>query len=83
MPLTELLPALQKLDPSDQLKVIQFLVTELSKVENFSVKDLESKSWLEADFGCDLPDYNWGEAGIPTVKPVEYLAGVGLVVKEE
>jgi hypothetical protein len=83
MSLTELLPALQKLDPADQLKVIQFLATELSKLENFSLKDLESKSWLEAELVYDLPDYNWGEAGIPTVKPVEYLAEIGFVVKEE
>ncbi|MEE3716886.1 hypothetical protein V2H45_09030 [Tumidithrix elongata RA019] len=82
MSLTELLPALQKLHPYDKLKAIQFLATELSKGQNFPVSDLESQSWLETDLVSDLPEYDWGEGGIPSVKPVEYLSGVGLVIKE-
>ena len=35
MTFTELLPNLQKLNPSDKLRAIQFLATELSKIENF------------------------------------------------
>ena len=81
MTFTELLPNLQKLNPSDKLRVIQFLATELSKTENFVDNDMESKSWLEADLVNDLPEYNWGEGGIPSMKPVEYVSGVGLVVK--
>ncbi len=81
MTYTELLPNLQKLNPFDKLKVIQFLATELSKTENFVDNDMESKSWLEADLGDDLPEYNWGEGGIPSMKPVEYVSDVGLVVK--
>ncbi len=42
---------------------------------------MESKSWLEADLVDDLPEYNWGEGGIPSMKPVEYVSDVGLVVK--
>ncbi len=42
---------------------------------------IESKSWLEADLVRDLPEYDWGEGGIPSMKPVEYVSGVGLVVK--
>ncbi|MBD2151545.1 hypothetical protein H6F44_15655 [Pseudanabaena sp. FACHB-1277] len=80
MTYTELLPNLQKLNPSDKLRVIQFLATELSKTENFVDNDMESKSWLEADLVDDLPEYNWGEGGIPSMKPVEYVSGVGLVV---
>ena len=81
MTFTELLPNLQKLNSSDKLRVIQFLVTELSKTENFADNDIESKSWLEADLVDDLPEYNWGEGGIPSMKPVEYVYGVGLVIK--
>ena len=80
MTYTELLPNLQKLNPSDKLRVMQFLATELSKTENFVDNDMESKSWLEADLVDDLPEYNWGEGGIPSMKPVEYVSGVGLVV---
>jgi hypothetical protein len=81
MTFTELLPNLQKLAPSDKLRVIQFLTTELSKTENFTANDTESQSWLEADLVSDLPEYDWGEGGIPSMKPVEYVSGVGLVVK--
>jgi hypothetical protein len=81
MTFTELLPNLQKLAPSDKLRVIQFLTTELSKTENFTANDTESQSWLEADLVSDLPEYDWGGGGIPSMKPVEYLSGIGLVVK--
>ena len=78
---TELLPNLQRLVPSDKLRAIQFLVNELSKTENFASDDIESKSWLEADLVSDLPEYDWGEGGIPSMKPVEYVSGIGLVLK--
>jgi hypothetical protein len=81
MTFTELLPNLQRLDPSDKLRAIQFLVNELSKTENFASDDIESKSWLEADLVSDLPEYDWGEGGIPSMKPVEYVSGIGLVIK--
>lgn len=80
MTFNELLPNLQKLNSSDKLRAIQFLATELSKTENFAADDIESKSWLEADL-VDLPEYDRGEGGIPSMKPVEYISGVGLVVK--
>lgn len=81
MTFTELLPNLQKLNPFDKLRAIQFLATELSKAENFAANDVESRSWLEADLVNDLPEYDWGEGGIPSMKPVEYVSGIGLVVK--
>jgi hypothetical protein len=82
MSLIDILPALYNLAPDDKRKAIQFLTTELSNIENFSVQDLEPQTWLEADLGDNLPDYDWGEDGIPQGKSVEYLSGVGLVVKE-
>jgi len=81
MTFSELLPNLQKLNPSDKLRAIQFLATELSKTENFAADDIESQSWLEADLVSALPEYDWGEGGIPSMKPVEYVSGIGLVVK--
>ena len=82
MSLIDVLPALRNLDPDDKRKAIQFLTAELSKRQTFSVKDLESQTWLEADLGDDLPDYDWGENGVPQGKSVEYLSGIGLVIKE-
>lgn len=81
MTFTELLPNLQKLNPSDKLRAIQFLVNELAKVEDFGANDQESQSWLEADLVNDLPEYDWGDGGMPSMKPMEYISGIGLVVK--
>ena len=45
-------------------------------------KDLESQAWLEADLVDNLPEYDWGESEIPKGQPVEYVSGLGLVIKE-
>ena len=42
--------------------------------------DAESQRWLEADLGEDLPEYDWGEPGIPQDKPIRYEPGVGFIV---
>jgi hypothetical protein len=42
--------------------------------------DEESRTWLEADLAGDLPEYDWGEAGIPPVQPVRFVPGQGLIV---
>jgi hypothetical protein len=42
--------------------------------------DAESQMWLEADLGGVLPDYDWGEAGIPVGTPVRYVVGEGIVI---
>ncbi len=83
MTFTELLPNLQKLAPCDKIKAIQFLATELSKMDDFAANDTESQFWLEDNLSNDLPEYDWGEGGIPSMKPVEYLAGIGLVVRRD
>jgi hypothetical protein len=82
MSLTEILSALQKLAPDDKLKAIKFLTTELSNGEKLPTEDLESQAWLEADFVDNLPEYDWGESEIPKGQPVEYVSGLGLVIKE-
>lgn len=42
--------------------------------------DEESRAWLEADLGGDLPPYDWGKEGPPKGEPVRYVPGVGLVI---
>ena len=39
--------------------------------------DAETQHWLEADMGEDLPEYNWGEKGIPAGQPIQYQIGTG------
>lgn len=46
----------------------------------YTTLDEESKDWLEADLSGDLPDYDWGPAGIPEGLPIEYLPGKGITV---
>jgi hypothetical protein len=41
--------------------------------------DTETQHWLEADTIEDLPEYNWGEKGIPAGQPIHYQTGVGFI----
>lgn len=68
--LTELLPVLQSLHHYDKIRAIQFLAIELSKEESSVASDLETQAWLEADLVRPLPEYDWGEAGVPTGEAV-------------
>lgn len=42
--------------------------------------DPETRSWLDADLGGELPPFDWGPEGEPSGKPVHFVPGVGLVV---
>ena len=42
--------------------------------------DTESRAWMDADIGGDLPPFDWGSQGAPAGKPVRFVPGVGLVV---
>ena len=42
----------------------------------------EGQTWLKANLTAELPPYNWGDSGIPEVKPVEYDPEIGFVVVE-
>ncbi len=43
--------------------------------------DAETQLWLEEDLVEELPAYEWGEAGIPTGKAVQYIPGTGFVIE--
>jgi hypothetical protein len=42
--------------------------------------DEESCDWLEADLAGALPDYDWGETGMPEGLPVQYMVGEGIMI---
>lgn len=42
--------------------------------------DAETQDWLDADLGGALPDYDWGEAGVPEGVPVRYVVGEGVMI---
>ena len=42
--------------------------------------DAETRVWLDADLGENLPEYDWGTGEIPAVKPIRYQPGVGFIV---
>ena len=42
--------------------------------------DEESSTWLAADLASELPEYDWGAAGIPEGLPVRYEPGQDVVV---
>lgn len=43
--------------------------------------DPETATWLEADLGGPLPDYDWGAEGPPKGKPIRYEPGKGFLVQ--
>jgi len=43
----------------------------------------ETRIWLADELSGDLPPYHWGEAGLPSVKPLRYEPGVGFVIIED
>jgi len=40
----------------------------------------EDKAWLNANL-ADFPEFDWGSKEPPKGKPVKYIKGVGIVVK--
>ena len=42
----------------------------------------DSQSWLGANLSEKLPPYEWGQAGLPKVKPVKYSRGLGFVIDD-
>jgi excisionase family DNA binding protein len=50
--------------------------------EMFDDLTTESQTWLKANLTEELPSYDWGDSGIPEVKPVEYDPEIGFVVLE-
>jgi hypothetical protein len=74
----QVIDLVRQLPIASQYKVLSVLKSELPAVPE---PDLETETWLEADFGEDLPPYEWGEAGIPAGTPVRYVPGRGLVVE--
>lgn len=43
----------------------------------------EDAAWLEADLGGSLPPYDWGPAGPPKGRSVQYVPGRGLIVERK
>ncbi len=50
-------------------------------LEHEDFVDAETSEWLDADLGEDLLPYNWGEAGIPTGKPIRYIPEIGFTIE--
>lgn len=57
-----------------------FLSDQQDKMDDET--DRDRQAWLEADMEVPLPVYEWGASGLPTGQPVQYVPGVGLVIKK-
>lgn len=71
----QVIELVKQMSIEDQYAILSALNAQLQPV------DEETLEWLEADFGEDLPPYEWGLEGIPQGKPVRYISGRGLVVE--
>lgn len=69
--------------PEERVRKAYRLAMVLQEEEDGKQDDMleEDRAWLEADLGGPLPPYEWGPEGPPKGKPVEYVPGVGVVVK--
>jgi hypothetical protein len=70
--------------PQDALDELAAFLAHLEQKFNpgVAVLDAEAATWAEADLAGEMPEYDWGEAGIPNVIPVRFVAGEGFVVDE-
>jgi hypothetical protein len=70
--------------PQDALDELAAFLAHLEQKFNHGVTllDAETAAWAEADLAGEMPEYDWGEAGIPNVMPVRFVAGEGFVVDE-
>jgi hypothetical protein len=70
--------------PQDAFDELTAFLAHLEQKFNYGVAvlDAESVAWAEADLAGEMPEYDWGEAGIPDVMPVRFVAGEGFVVDE-
>jgi hypothetical protein len=56
--------------------------TQSPAAQSSGEMDAESSAWLTADLAGDLPEYNWGQDGIPAVQPIRFVPGEGFVIGE-
>jgi hypothetical protein len=81
-------PGLEGIEPQPQRRTTSPLIAGKGKILGDLVSpiaddmDTASIAWLDADLAGDLPEYDWGEAGIPVCQPVRFVLGEGLVVDE-
>jgi hypothetical protein len=76
----QILSLIQQL-PRDRKQVIYQALNQELMAERETDCDEETKVWLEADLMAPLPEYDWGEKGIPEGYPVCYSPGQGLMIQ--
>lgn len=62
--LEQVIHLVTQLPPQGKRSVLKALVATQSV-------DIETRDWLDADLGGALPDYDWGEMGVPEGIPVQ------------
>ncbi|MEM9163280.1 MAG: hypothetical protein AAGC54_09450 [Cyanobacteria bacterium P01_F01_bin.4] len=80
----QILELIQQLPLASKQSIFEVLrqdITEASSASD-STLDEESKTWLEADMIDELPEYDWGPAGMPDGLPVTYIPGQGIFILE-
>lgn len=79
--LDQVVELINQLSIDDQQRVLS-LMHRSADSSSLSMKcDPETQEWLDADLAGELPEYDWGESGVPLGKPVRYISGQGLVVE--
>ena len=76
----QILSLIQQL-PRDSRQAIYQALNQDLVAEVATDLDEETQVWLEADLTAPLPEYNWGEQGLPEGHPVRHVPGQGLMIQ--
>lgn len=76
----QILSLIQQLPPESKQLVFESLRKDIAAKPSGPELDEESKAWLEADLAGELPEYDWGPAGIPEGLPIQYVPGKGMMI---
>ncbi|MEO1402424.1 MAG: hypothetical protein AAFV72_14445 [Cyanobacteria bacterium J06635_1] len=80
----QILELIQQLPLASKQSIFEVLRQDIAEASasSDSTLDEESKTWLEADMTDELPEYDWGPAGIPEGLPIAYTPGQGITILE-
>lgn len=77
----QVIELVRQLPLADKKAVFSVLHEELDRL---SVElEAETREWLDADLGDNLPPYDWGSEGVPSGQSVQYVPEVGIVITGE
>lgn len=76
----QILNLIQQL-PQESKQLIYQTLNRALEAESETDLDEDTRIWLEADLTSPLPEYDWGEQGIPEGQTIRHVPGQGLMIQ--